>query len=117
MLRLAADENFNHDIVRALLRRQPQLDLVRIQDAGLSGAADPVVLEWAAAEGRLLLTHDVSTLTSYAYRRVAAGQRLPGVIEVSRSVPLGRAIEDILLLAELSLEDEWEGQVLYLPLS
>lgn len=116
MLRLAADENFNNDIVRGLLRRRPDLDIVRIQDAGLTGAADPVVLEWAAAENRLLLTHDVTTLTRHAYARVAAGQRLPGVIEVSRLVPLGQAIEEILLLAELSLDGEWEGQILYLPL-
>jgi hypothetical protein len=47
MLRLAADENFNNDIVRGLLRREPGLDIVRIQDVGLSGADDPTVLEWA----------------------------------------------------------------------
>jgi len=67
MLRLAADENFNSDIVRGLLRRKPGLDIVRIQDVGLSGADDPTVLEWAAQEGRVLLTHDVTTITRYAY--------------------------------------------------
>jgi predicted nuclease of predicted toxin-antitoxin system len=67
MLRLAADENFNNDIVRGLLRREPGLDIVRIQDVGLSGADDPTVLEWAAQEGRVLLTHDVTTITRYAY--------------------------------------------------
>jgi hypothetical protein len=41
---------------------------------------------------------------------------MPGVFEVSRDVPLRTAIEDILLLAECSLEGEWEGQVRYLPL-
>jgi len=116
MLRLAADENFNNNIVRGLLRRQPELDIVRIQDAGLSGADDTTVLEWAAQEGRVLLTHDVSTITKYAYERVRADQPMPGVFEVNRSVPIGRAIEDILLLAECSLDGEWEGQVRYLPL-
>jgi hypothetical protein len=116
MLRLAADENFNSDIVRGLLRREPGLDIVRIQDVGLSGADDPTVLEWAAQEGRVLLTHDVTTITRYAYERVKAGQSMPGVFEVSRAVPVGRAIEDILLLAECSLDGEWEGQVRYLPL-
>jgi hypothetical protein len=48
MLRLAADENFNNAILRGLLRRKPQLAIVRIQDVGLSGAADPLVLSWAA---------------------------------------------------------------------
>ena len=41
---------------------------------------------------------------------------MPGVFAVSRSVPIGRAIEDLLLLAECSLEGEWEGQIRYLPL-
>lgn len=41
---------------------------------------------------------------------------MPGVFEVSRDVPIGIAIEDILLLAECSMDDEWEGQVRYLPL-
>jgi hypothetical protein len=116
MLRLAADENFNNDIVRGLLRRKPDLDIVRVQDVSLSGADDPTVLEWAAQEGRVLLTHDVSTLTRYAYERVQAGKPTPGIFEVSRKVPIGVAIEDILLIAECSLEGEWEGQVHYLPL-
>jgi hypothetical protein len=116
MLRLAADENFNNNIVRGLLHRQPELDIVRIQDVGLSGADDPTALEWAARENRVFLTHDASTITKYAYERVRAGQPMPGVFEASRDVPAGRAIEDILLLAVCSLDGEWEGQVRYLPL-
>lgn len=55
MLMLAVDENFNNNIVRGLLRRNPDLNIVRIQDVGLSGADDPTILEWAAQEGRVLL--------------------------------------------------------------
>jgi hypothetical protein len=116
MLPLAADENFNNDIVRGLLRRNPRLDIVRIQDVGLSGAGDEAVLEWAARERRVLLTHDVSTLARHAYERVKAHLHMPGVFEVSRGVTVRTAIEDILLLAELSLPGEWEGQIRYLPL-
>jgi predicted nuclease of predicted toxin-antitoxin system len=116
VLRLAADENFNNDIVRGLLRRRPDLDILRVQDVGLRSAPDPAVLEWAAQENRLLLTHDVSTITKYAYERVTTSRRMPGVIEVKRSVPIGSAIEDILLVAELSFEEELEGQIIYLPL-
>jgi hypothetical protein len=113
---LAADENLNNDIVRGLLRRNPKLDIVRIQDAGLSGADDPTVLEWAATEGRVLLTHDVRTITRYAYERVRDRKSMPGVFEIPTAVPVGRAIEDLLLIAEASVEGEWEGQVRYLPL-
>jgi hypothetical protein len=116
MLRLAADENFNADIVRGLLRRLPDLDIVRVQDVGLSGADDPAVLEWAATEGRVVVTHDISTLASHAFERSAAGRRMPGVFAVRSQGPIGSTIEDLLLLAECSLEGEWEGQVRFLPL-
>jgi predicted nuclease of predicted toxin-antitoxin system len=116
VLLFLADENFNNDIVRGLLRRQPSLDIVRAQDVGLSGSNDPKVLEWAAQANRVLLTHDVTTITRFAMVRVVAGQPMPGVVEVSRSVPIGIALDDIQLLAETSRDGEWDGLVLYLPL-
>lgn len=116
MLRLLADENLDNRIVHGILRARPFLDIVRVQDVGLYGADDPTVLEWAAAEGRILITHDVKTITRFAYERVAAGQPMPGVFEISKFLPLSKAIEDLLLLAECSREGEWEGQVRYLPL-
>jgi hypothetical protein len=117
VIRLCADENFNNKILRGLLRQNLQLDIVRIQDVpDLLGADDKTLLAWAAQEGRVLLTHDVKTLAGFAFARVDAGERMPGVIEVSRAVSIGQAIEDILLLATCSQEGEWEGQVIYLPL-
>lgn len=58
----------------------------------------------------------VSTITRYAYDRIRAERVMPGVFEVCRAVPLARAIDDILLLAECSVDGEWEGRVFYLPL-
>lgn len=116
MLKFLADENLNGDIVRGLIRRKSDLDIVRVQDVGLSGADDPTILVWAANENRILLTNDVNTITKYAYERILAGEKMPGVFEISRAVLIANAIEDVLLIAECSLEGEWEGQVQYLPL-
>lgn len=116
MLRFLADENFNNQIVRGVLRRNSDIDIVRVQDVGLAEADDPTVLEWAAQNGRIVITHDVTTMTNFAYERVQAGLSMPGLFEVSRRVAVGLAIEEILLLDECSLEGEWEGQVRFLPL-
>jgi hypothetical protein len=116
MLRRLADENFNGSIARGMLLRNPDLDLVRVQDVGLSGADDQTVLEWAARQGRVLLTHDYKTVPKYAYQRVRAGQLMVGVFVCDTYVAVQQAIEDILLLAECSAVGEWEGQVRYLPL-
>jgi hypothetical protein len=116
MLKFLTDQNFNNNILRGLLRRNSTLNIIRAQDVGLSEVEDPVLLEWAAQENRVLLTHDVSTITKYAYERLEVGQNMPGIIEVNFSVSIGQAIEDILLLAECSFEGELEGQIHYIPL-
>ncbi|HYP41962.1 MAG TPA: hypothetical protein VEX13_16510 [Chloroflexia bacterium] len=41
---------------------------------------------------------------------------MPGVFAITESTPIGVAIEELLVLAIVSLPNEWEGQVLYLPL-
>jgi Domain of unknown function (DUF5615) len=116
MLKLLADENFDNTIVRGLLRRRPSIDIVRVQDIGLLGEDDPTILTWASEEGRVLLTHDVATITFFAYERVAQGLPMPGVIEVGTDARIGQVIEDILIVVECSLEGELEGQIQYLPL-
>ncbi len=115
MLRLLADENFSGRILRGLLRNQPQLDIVRAQDTVIAGRDDATVLSWAAAEGHVLLTHDVRTIPKFAFDRVREGLPMPGVFEADDTAPIGEIIEDILLLAEASGDAEWEGQVIYVP--
>lgn len=116
MLRFLADENFNRDIVRGLLLRQPGLDIARVQDVRLGEADDSVVLDWAAENNRIILTHDRATLPDYAYQRVVAGDRMAGVFVLDDRFPVGPAIQEILLIVECSEESDWNGRVIHLPL-
>ncbi|MDQ3650598.1 MAG: DUF5615 family PIN-like protein [Acidobacteriota bacterium] len=115
MLRLAIDEDFNNHIVRGVKLVRSDIDLLRAQDAGLRTRPDAEVLEWAARENRVLLTHDIETVPPQAYDRVRAGLPMPGVFIIEQSVSIGVAIEEIITLAECSAEGEWEGQVNFLP--
>lgn len=115
-MRLISDEDFNNRIVRGLLRRLPALDLVRAQDFGLAGRHDTEVLAWAADENRLILTHDFATMIDFAYNRVTDGVQMPGVFAVPQDLAIGEAIEEISILVECSAENEWENQVVFIPL-
>ena len=115
-MRWLADENLNYAIVRGLRRRNPVFDIFRTQDADLVGHQDPALLNWAAEQGRIILTHDVRTIPDYAYDRVLRGLPMPGVVQVHRTLPLTACIEQILLMDECGEPGEWEGQVVYLPL-
>jgi predicted nuclease of predicted toxin-antitoxin system len=115
-MKLISDEDFNNRIVRGLLRRFPTLDLVRVQNVGLMERRDTEVLEWAADENRLVLTHDFATMIDFAYGRVAQGLKMPGIIAIPQDLAIGQAIDEISFLTEYSIENEWENQVVFLPL-
>jgi hypothetical protein len=115
-MKFLTDENFEGAIFRGLLRRKPDIDLVRVQDVGLSNIDDPTILEWANREGRILLTHDRRTMPRYAYQRMAEGQSIAGLIVMKPTIPVGLAIEEILLVEAGSTAEEWINMVQDLPL-
>lgn len=116
MLSLLSDENFNGDIIRGLFLRQPNLDLVRVQDVGLREMDDPAILAWAVINQRILLTHDRATMPDFAYNRLLRGESMAGMFVVNDRIPIRQAIDELLLLIDFSKQAEWQGIVLYLPL-
>jgi hypothetical protein len=116
MIRFLLDENFNGKIVRGLRARKPNVDMIRVQDTEISGADDPTVLEWAAKEGRILLTHDLDTMTKYANDRIEQGLPLAGVIFVRDTLPIAKVIDDLLTVLGASEAGEWENRTDFLPL-
>ena len=117
MLRLASDADVHGAIIRGLVRRLPEIDLVRVQDTLPEGTADPAVLDWVAAENRILITNDRNTMVGFAYERVGAGQLVPGIIATTNEQSIGSTIDDILIVAENLSEEEMKVQVVvFLPL-
>ena len=80
MIRFAADENFNWNVVRGIRQQDPSVDILTIQDAGMRGALDEDVLVWAANEGRVLLSHDANTMKAEAEARMRDGRSMCGLI-------------------------------------
>lgn len=114
-MRFLADENFNNHIIRALLLQKPAIDIVRVQDVGLSGQDDSAVMERALLENRILLTHDVKTIPRFAIDRLDNGHSIPAIILILWDAPIGKVIADIVLMIECSEQHEWENQIVYLP--
>lgn len=116
MLHFLADESLGGGLLKAVRLRAPEIDILRVQDIGLSGAGDDAVLAWAAEHGRVVLTQDIRTFSDFAKDRVARGLAMPGVFVIKRSLPSATAIEEIVLAAHCCFEGEWEGRVCWLPI-
>jgi hypothetical protein len=116
LIRLISDQNFNGRVLRGANRRVAHLDLIRALDVGLATADDPMLLDWAAAHDRILLTHDINTIPAFAWDRVRLGLVMPGVLVFTSTMSIGQAIDELILVVEGSSPDDWKDMVTYFPL-
>jgi len=116
MIRLLTDEDFDHNILRGLIRRVPHLDFVLVHDVGLTSKPDPILLKWAASRCRSIMSHDVETMIFHAEQLVREGEPMGGLIVVPQSLSIGRAIDDLELSVQCYSEEEMRDSIKYLPL-
>ncbi len=109
-----ADNDLRKAIVRGAVRREPRMNFRSSQAARLDGVPDPDVLAFAAVEGRILVSHDFQTMPTH-FRQFTKGHPSPGVLLVRQDVPVGEAIETLLMIWEASEADEWVNRLCLLP--
>jgi Domain of unknown function (DUF5615) len=114
MLPLLSDEDLQGAIVAGLLLHVPGIDLVRVQDVGLMQTPDPIILEYAASQNRVIVTHDSNTMTAHAQDRLHQGLRMAGVIVLEQFINIGKAIQELGTLAQAGDPGDLDGQILFL---
>ena len=71
--RFLADHDLNDAIVVGVRRREPAAEIARLRDLDLATQSDPEVLDFAARENWIVISHDFNTMGEAAWTRVAAG--------------------------------------------
>jgi hypothetical protein len=113
-VRFQGDYDFSGIVIRALLRRQPAIDFQTGHAAGLEGVDDPQALALAAREGRVLVSHDRKTMPNH-FADFITQHTSPGLILISQSFPMSRAVEELLLIWEASDADDYINRVISIP--
>jgi hypothetical protein len=114
-IRFLADANFNQRIVIGTLRRQPKVDFLWGELVDLTGLPDRDVLALGAAEGRVVVTHDIRTFPSIFGEFVVTTESA-GVILVPQYLPIGMAIQSLVRVWEEYDPDEWKNRIVRVPL-
>ena len=114
-VRFLADEDLDSDIIEGLRSHEPAIDILDSKQAGYRGAKEPVLLEFAAQQERILISHDRRTMTRYFRDRLAAGKSSPGLFIVPQRSAVGDVIESLVLVWTASQSAEWRDTVVYLP--
>lgn len=116
-VRYLFDENCNARIIRGIRRHSSVLDTITVQEVGLTSADDAAVLTYAAEHALILISHDARTMIGHAIAKLVGNLPMAGLIVIPQTYPIGKAIEELILIAEVSTAEEWQGQIVFLPLS
>lgn len=111
-----ADHDLNEQIIVGTLRRASTVEFRRVRELGFAERPDAFLLNYAAEQGVLIVSHDVNTMPAAAYQRMANGRTIAGLLMVPQISPIGPVIDNLLLIWSASEAEEWENQVVFLPL-
>jgi len=120
LVRFLADEDFDGRVLSAFRNLaedyELEINVVRVQDAGLIGATDASILDWAAANRRVVLTHDRRTMPSFAWQRMASGLPMSGVVVTRRGRSPGETGHAIVDEVSLRARENrgWDDEVVLL---
>jgi hypothetical protein len=114
-VRYQADADLNQDILTAVIRREPTIDFQTADDAYLFELPDPEVLKLAASEGRVLVSHDQSTMVNH-FADFILNATSAGLLIIPQSLPLHDAVEELILIWAASEAEEWVNRISYLPI-
>jgi hypothetical protein len=114
-IKFLADENLRRAIVLGVRRREPSVNFVQAFEVGAAGVDDLILLRVAAAEGRILVSHDLRTMPQH-FRHFIIRQASPGLILIPQKLALSAAIEDLVTISLASEAEEWVNQIRFLPL-
>ena len=114
-IRFQADADFNQIIVTAIVRRQPEIDFRTAIVGGLAGLKDAEVLALAERDGRVLVTHDHSTMPRHFGEFIKVTPS-PGLIVVPQSLPVREVVDGLILIWAATQSEEWIDRIAYLPI-
>lgn len=114
--RFVADHDLNERIVEGVLRHEPVAEFSLAREHGWHELPDDEFLTRAAAEGLIVVSHDVSTISAAAIRRVEQAQPMAGLLLIRQRRAFGEVIEHLVLIWTAAEAEEYANQIQYLPL-
>lgn len=103
---------------KSLLRRDPSVIVCRVGDPGAPPfqSPDPLILEWCEANNFILVTNNRVSMPGHLADHLAAGRHVPGILVILGGPQAGPIMDELVVIAGASLPDEYQDQLLYLPM-
>jgi len=118
-IRYLLDEHIAPAYRTELLRYLLDLVVWLIGDPGVpaKGTLDPEILEWCEENGFLLVTNNRKSMPRHLADHLASAKHVPGILVINPERGLGTMIDQLVLIASASSEEEYQDLIIYLPIT
>lgn len=110
-IQFQADADFNQNILRAVWRQEPAIDFQTAYEAGLRAISDLEVLAYAAREGRLLVSHDLTTMPHHFAAFIMSGETSAGLLILRQQLSILQTLNEILKIWRKDDASQWINQI------
>ncbi len=119
LIRYLLDENVDPIFRTELLRHAPEMIVWRVGDptTPARGTSDPDILIWCEANAFILVTNNRKSMPRHLQDHLAEGHHTPGIFELNPNMSVGETIEELVLIWSVSELEDYQDQLLYLPLT
>ena len=115
-IRFQADNDLRRHLVWAVKRKEAAVDFQTAQTACLDGMNDLDVLRKAAAEGRILVSHDKRSMPHALATLMGEGVTCPGVfLVIPQNAEVQRVADCLILIWAASSPEEWKNRITKIP--
>lgn len=117
-LKYLLDENVDKVYHRQFLRQNPKLIMWVVGDPGAPprGTLDPEILCWCEEHNFVLVTNNRTSMPVHLADHITQSHHTPGIFILNNDLSIGQTIDELTLIAEASFDDEYQDQIIYLPL-
>lgn len=118
-LKYLMDENVTPIYATQLRRKRPDLVVWAVGDIGTppKSTLDPEILIWCEDNAFILVTNNRKSMPVHLADNMAVGRHIPGIFVLNSDLSIGQNIEELILIADGSFDDEYQDQIVHLPLT
>lgn len=100
-------------------RKYPDLVIWAVGEIGTppKSTLDPEILLWCEEHHFILVTNNRKSMPVHLEDHLAKGHHIPGIFILNPDLSIGQNIDELLLIADGSLECEYQNQIIYLPIT
>lgn len=117
-LKYLIDENVNPLYPKQIRQKEPNIIVKVVGELNIppKGTLDPEIIDWCEDNNFVLVTNNRTSMPVHLAEHIAKNCHIPGIFILNPNLSIGENLEELILIALASEENEYQDMIVYLPL-